>query len=118
VRARLLGLHSPDADSLQEYLPEDPDAFGVLVEAMVGPEGGEGEESFDFVVCTPRWFDAQPFHKGFAWPRHHLFLKRWDYATVERAIGDVVRHAEGEDWSSVASRIARYGGWEFEDYRD
>jgi hypothetical protein len=78
----------------------------------------EGEESFEFVVCTPRWFDAQPFEKGFAWPRHHLFLKRLDYATVERAIGDVVRRAEGEDWSSVASQIARYGGWEFEDYRE
>ena len=99
-------------------MPEDPETFGLLVQAMVGPDGGEGEESFDFVVCTVRWFDAQPFDKGFAWPRHHLFLKRWDYATVERAISDVVRHAEGENWSSVASQIARYGGWEFEDYQE
>ena len=84
-------------------MPHAPDEFGVLVQAMVGPVDGEGEESYDFVVCTPRWFDAQPFDKGFAWTRHHLFLKRWDYAIVERAIGDVVRRAEGEDWSSVAS---------------
>jgi Immunity protein 8 len=118
VRARLLRLHVPDAESLKEYVPEDPEAFGLLVQAMVGPDDGPGEESFDFVVCTPRWFDARPFDKGFAWPRHHLFLKRWDYATVERAIGDVVGHAEGADWSSVANQIARYGCWEFDDYRE
>lgn len=118
MRAKLLRLHSPDVSALQEYVPDDPDEFGVLVQAMVGPVDGEGEESFDFVVCTPRWFEAQPFEKGFAWPRHHLFVKRWDYATVERAISDVVGRAAGEDWSSVASKIGRYGGWEFEDYRE
>jgi hypothetical protein len=102
---------------LREYAPEDPEVFGLLVQAMVGPSEGEGEESFDFIVCSPRWFDAQPFDKGFAWPLHHLFVKRWDYNAVERAISDVIRRAEGPDWSSVAAQIGRYGGWEFEDYR-
>ena len=40
-----------------------------------------------------------------------------DYAIVERAIKDVVGRAEGADWHSVAAKIARYGHWEFEDYR-
>jgi hypothetical protein len=117
VKAKLLRLHSPDAYSLQAYKPPDPDVFGLLVQAMVGPDDGKGEESFDFVVCTTRWFETQPFEKGFSWPRHHLFVKRWDYATVERAISDVVMHAEGDEWSSVANQIARFGSWEFEDYR-
>jgi len=117
VRAELRRLHSPDADPLRDYEPEDPRDFGIYVQALVGPSGGPGEESFEFVVCTARWFDAQPFDKGFAWPLHHLFLKRWDYATVERAINDAVTRAEGPDWSSVAAQIARYGGWEFADYR-
>jgi hypothetical protein len=117
MRAELRRLWSPDADPLSEYDPKDPESFGVFVQALVGPRGGEGEESFDFVVCTARWFGALPYDKGFMWPRHHLFVKRWDYGTVERAISDVVRRAEGTDWSAVAAQIARYGGWEFEDYR-
>jgi Immunity protein 8 len=116
VKATLRRLHSPDADPFSEYVPDDPEAFGLLVQALVGPREGKGEESFDFVVCTPRWFDAQPFDKGFAWPQSHLFVKRWDYATVERAISDVVRRAEGPDWASVAAQIGRYGRWEFEDH--
>jgi hypothetical protein len=46
-----------------------------------------------------------------------LFVKRWDYGTVERAISTVVAHAEGPDLPAVAARIARYGRWEFEAYR-
>jgi hypothetical protein len=117
VRARLLRLHSPDADSLQEYVPEDPEAFGLLVQAMVGPEDSEGEESFDFVVCTARWFAAQPFDKGFAWPRHHLFLNRWDYSTLERAISDGPENNPARRWGRrfhwnqrwAAKHLARIG---------
>jgi hypothetical protein len=58
-------LHSPDADALAEFTPEDPEDFALLVQAMVGPRGEEAEESFNFVVCTPRWFDAQRFEKAF-----------------------------------------------------
>jgi hypothetical protein len=117
MRATLRRLHSPDVDRLDEYVPKDPEDFSVLVQALVGPQDGEGEESFDFVVCTPRWFHAQQSDRGFAWPQNHLFVKRWDLATVERAITDIVLHAEGDDWPSVAAQIARYGRWEFEDYR-
>ncbi len=117
MRAKLRRLHSPDADPLSDYAPEDPETFGLLVQALIGPSDGEGEESFDFVVCTPRWFHAQTLEKDFAWPRNHLFVKRWDYAVVERAIRDVVTRAEGTEWTSVAAQIARYGRWEFEDYR-
>lgn len=87
MRAELRRLWSPDVDPVSDYAPEDPKTFGVLVRALVGPSDGEGEESFDFIVCSSCWFDAQGYEKGFAWPRHHLFLERWDYAIVERDQG-------------------------------
>jgi hypothetical protein len=102
---------------LEAFRPIDPESFGLFVRALVGPNAGEGEESFDFTVCTPLWLDAQDFEKGFTWGRHHLLVKRWDLATVERAIRDICDHAEGPDWPAVAGRIGRYGHWEFEDYR-
>jgi len=76
-------LHSPDVDPLSAFVPEDPESFGVLVQAMIGPAGA------------------------------HLFVDRWDYAVVERAIGDLCAHSEGSDWNEVAARLACYGHWEF-----
>src|SRR5262252_2826931 len=52
MRAVLRRLHSPDADPLNEFAPDDPESFAIFVQALVGPEGSEGEESFGFTVCT------------------------------------------------------------------
>ena len=53
MNAELKRLHSPDIFNLESYRPEDPQKFGFLLQIMVGPEGVEGEESFDVEVSTP-----------------------------------------------------------------
>jgi hypothetical protein len=53
--AVLKGLHSTDIADVETYLPNEADNFGFVLRAMVGPMDGEGEESFDITVCTPRW---------------------------------------------------------------
>ena len=46
----------PDVGKLRTYTPPAA-AFAVLVQLMVGPSEGEGEQSFDVLVCSPpgRW---------------------------------------------------------------
>jgi Immunity protein 8 len=115
TKAVLRRLHSPDAPDMSSYVPEDPDRFAILVQAMIGPEGDEGEESFDFLVCTPEWLADRVADEGHEFGRHHLIVARYDPELINRALHELCETATGE-WSAVATYLARYGKWEFEDY--
>lgn len=116
MRAILHGLHSPDAKDLEAYRP-DGAAFSLLVQALIGPDPGRGEESFDFVVCSPAWLLERAKRTGYVIPRHHLVVESYSLATIRKAIEKVCREATGDDWSTLATYIGRFGKWEFEDYR-
>lgn len=118
MRATLRRLHSPDLFDLEHGQPDDPQCFGILVQALIGPMGEDGEESFDFLVCTPSWLATRIPEGAYRFGYHYLFLARYDYALLRSAILHICTLADGEDWSSVAGLIARYGRWEFEDYHD
>src|SRR5687767_13594240 len=117
MRAELRYLNSPDVWDLVTHKPEDPQNFGFLVQAMVGPVGELGEESFDFVVCTPRWLAGQVIERGYLFGRHYLFLDSYDYSLLKRAIESLLG-IEGPDWPTLAEQLNRYGHWEFEDYKE
>jgi hypothetical protein len=113
-------LDTADADGgdLRAFRPEDAERFTLGVTASIGPAGEEGAEQFQFTVCSPSWLVGQELPKGFAFQRDTLLVERWDPDLVERAIGDLCRRTEGETWTEVATKLSRFGYWEFEDYRD
>lgn len=117
MRAVIRRLHSPDVHDLDAWTPDDGACFGLLVQVLVGPRDGEGEESFDFTVCSPEWLAQEHGKDAAVLGRHHLLLFDYDIKKVRKAIESVVNSAEGSDWREVASQIARHGKWEFEDYR-
>ncbi len=118
VKAQLRELHSPDLADLDKNTPPDLTNFGLLMQALIGVEGEEGEESFDFIVCTPSWLAEEVARKGFILGRHYLFVASYDYAQIEKIIDDLCNQAEGEDWDAVAAFLSRYGAWEYEDYQE
>jgi hypothetical protein len=117
IQASLRRLHSPNVFDLKNYAPQEGEPVGLLIQAMIGPHNGSGEESFDFVVCTPEWLASQMPESGYTFGRHHLVVRRYDYATIWSAIEDLCNQATGQNWHSVAAFLNRYGKWEFEDYR-
>ena len=119
MRAQLRRLHVPDSpggdldrDDFRRSAP-----FAVLVQAMIGPDGAEGEESFNFQVCSPDWFATQTLDKGFRFTRHVLLIDTRDLSVIQRAIGDLCTRTEGDTWQDVAVSLSRFGAWEFADYR-
>ena len=120
IHAELRSLTSTDVpNDLSTFLPKNPAVFHLVVSAVVGasddPRGGD---LFSFHVCTGEWLVENPPPKGFEFMRHYLRLERWDYDVLVRAISDLCLRTEGEDWPEVATRLGRFGAWEFEDYRD
>jgi hypothetical protein len=117
MQAELKRLHSPDVQDLKNYHPEEPDNFGFLLQAMIGPAGGEGEESFDMVVCTPEWINRN--HAGeIVLGRHHVIVFEYNYERLAGYIAAYAQECTGETWQEVAQLLGRLGKWEFEDYRE
>ena len=88
----------------------------MLIQILAGPDGSEGEESFDLLVVTPKWLARRVVETGPVCGRHLLIVESFDYATIERWIRRAVSACEGCDWSQAAERLGRVGLWEFEDY--
>jgi hypothetical protein len=87
IRAKLRRLHSPDVYDLKGYSPDEPNDFGFLLQAMIGPAGQEGEESFDMVICTPEWLRRNHSPTEIVLGRHHLIVFRYDYESLTNYIG-------------------------------
>lgn len=107
-------LHSPDVD-FRDYQPDAGDNFSFLLQAMIGPEGNDASESFDILVCTPRWL-VENCHEP-QWGRHMLIVPGYDLAKIREIIEKHCRSCEGKDWDAIAALLSRIGRWEFEDYR-
>jgi hypothetical protein len=109
-------LHSPDVD-LESFEPEDPENVGILIQMIVGPADGPGEESFDVVVCTTRWLERWVQEEGPLVGRHHLIVDRFDRRRIGGFLTEAVESEEARTWPELALRIGRLGKWEFEDYQ-
>lgn len=116
MRAAIRRLHSPDIDDLAHYHPPEPDRFGFLLQILVGPENGPGEESFDVEVCTPLWLLERHSPEDILEGRHTLIVFEYDYNRLEEYVRKKVAKAVGATWDEVAGQLSRFGRWEFEDY--
>ena len=117
TKAEVRAIYTSDMDDLAKYTPPDAERFCVSVRAMVGPEAGKGEESFDINVCTPKWVAEICQAQGFLVGRHYLIVDRYDVAYLRELITKLIQQFEGNSWRDVAEKVGRIGLWEFEDYK-
>jgi len=116
MRAQIKAFHSPDAD-LKTFSPLDPRDFGLLLQLLIGPEDQEGSESFDIVLCSPRWVEKK-CEAEFTFPGlHTLIVREYDWGLIQRYLHRVVSRTVGVDWQELASKLSKLGRWEFEDYQ-
>lgn len=116
VQPALRRLHSPDILDLASFKPADPKNVGLLLQIMVGPRDGEGEESFDALVCTPQWLLENHSSEDVISGRHHIVMFEFDIDRLKHFIEAFLSECEGSSWREVALKVGRLGRWEFEDY--
>lgn len=110
MNPELKTLHSPDLEI--GVAPLDPSHATVLVQALIGPQGEIGEESFSLTVVTRLAAAELPTPR---WGRGLLLVDTFSWPEVRVAIEKILRHCEAETWRDVATKINRYMPWEFED---
>ena len=64
MHAKVRNYISPDVPDLLTYHPPDPEDFELLVQVLVGPDGGEGGETFYVIVLTPKRLSAKIAAQG------------------------------------------------------
>jgi hypothetical protein len=117
IKPVLRRLHSPDVIDLEAYSPSDPSCFSFLLQAMFGPDDGEGEESFDIIVCTPGWIAGEVARKRIMDGRHHLIVDVFDLQKIQSFLTTYANSCSARTWQEAATKLSRVGKWEFEDYK-
>lgn len=116
--AELHDLYSTDVDDLRTFVPPIADNFGLLVRAIIRPKGSAGEESFDMMLCTPRWMLDHHQPNEVLIGRHYLIVFEYNYERLRNFILSYCSKCTGDTWEEIAARLSRLAHWEFEDYRD
>lgn len=116
MRAAVRRFHSPDIQDLQTYEPEDPEVFGFLLQVLAGPEDEPGEESFDILVCSPRWLANSLTDGELRWGRNILIAEAYDWPGLEAFVRQHFASVVGGSWGEVARQLGRLSRWEFDDY--
>lgn len=116
MKAIVRSVYSSDVD-VNSYISMEPDADGIWVRFIIGPDNGPGEESFDVLVCTPLWLREVIEADGPQIGRHRLIVGTLDLPDAIRFLRSRFEACEAADWPALAEKLGRIGYWEFEDYR-
>ncbi len=116
MRAKLKNIYNPNIDDLVNYQPKIFDNFCILFRAMVGPEDGLGEESFDIQVCTPMWFLTTLKQNDVIPGKYFIIVLEYNYERIYNKIKYLIEAYSADSWNELAEKIATLGHWEFENY--
>jgi hypothetical protein len=88
------------------------------MEVEIGPTGEAGSDIFFFYVCTIDYLSQELDLEGARFGRNLIIMKEFSWSGAVAALEKLVSSFEGPDWRTLATKIGRYGLWEFEDYQD
>lgn len=85
---------------------------------MIGPLGGDGEESFDKEVFTPMWLYNNLTENDIKLGCYSIIIKKYNYLLIKEFIERYFYSCEGKNWSEIAIKLNELGRWEFFLYKE
>ena len=118
MQAELKSIHSPDAESLENYIPDDPHCFLLFIELFIGPKEEVGGELFNIEICTPKWLLTRAQECGVVFGCNYLIVANYNWDLIYKSITDKINAMHGASWDDLAAKLSKLGRSEFEDYDD
>lgn len=119
MRADLKNLHSPDILDLKNYVPNEEDNFGFLLQMIVGRKSYPNDgESFDIFICTPKWLQENKKQQKLVIGLHYIILFEYSYELLYTRLKQLVESMDGKSWQHICYQLSKIGKWEFEGYLD
>lgn len=106
-------IFSPDLNDPAVDSPADVTNFMIRIQALIGIDG---DDTFVFYVCTPKYL-SETIHDGdYLLTRHYLIVHHYDYDLIKKAIENIIATTKTPDggWETQARRLAGFGEWEYE----
>lgn len=114
MKVKVRALISPDVN-LDSFWPEDETDFSFLLQALIGPSGGIGEESLQFIVCTPKNIARRLVRERVIFGHSLILVDSPCIPPLLRAVTVAIERVEGATWSDIVRKLARLGAHEFDD---
>lgn len=100
---------------LEQFKPEDPSNFEIGLEVSVGIEGGgEGADTFQVSVCTPKWILENIKEDDPMIGHGMLIISSYSYDRMVDHIKSYVKMCAGNTIDDVMRRVGFLGEWEYE----
>ncbi len=114
VKPRLKRIDTNTSVSFESFAPEDPDCFGIWLNASIWSGDSDGADDFQIFVCNRAWLARQREAKG---KRYILLDQPYRPSVVVDALEAYLKECSGDNWPEVAAKVSKIGVWEFESYR-
>jgi hypothetical protein len=105
MKAEVLSVLTIESEPVESLTVADPLDMGEWLRVMAAPEGSPGEESFDLIVCTPRWLEREVDRRGPIVGRHHLIVREWDPAQIAEVVTQLFESSTAENWTELEFRF-------------
>lgn len=115
MKAEIRRFHSPDIFDLASDQPADQERFAILVQVLMGPQGGPGEEAFDILICSLAWVVEEIRKNGVFVGKHSMVVPDWNWAVISKRLGKLFGSVSGDDWESIGNVLRENGRWEMAD---
>lgn len=116
MRAKLKHIHCPDLDEFNKQSVKNCSREMLFVQAFIGPNNEEGEESFNIEFCTPYWILNEVNQNKFKICRSLIVINKLDYDAIYKIINDFCNRTSGKNWNEIAEKISRFFKSELENY--